>query len=59
MSAENEDLDAAANELCASCGIAEVDDLKLKKCDDCDLVKYCSDDSQIDHKSEHEEACKK
>ena len=23
---------------CASCGIAEVDDIKLKKCDDCDLV---------------------
>ena len=24
---------------CASCGIAEIDDIKLKDCDDCDLVK--------------------
>ncbi len=43
---------------CASCGIAEVDDIKLKQCDDCDLVRYCSDECQRDHKSEHEEACK-
>ncbi|KAK1746037.1 hypothetical protein QTG54_002644 [Skeletonema marinoi] len=44
---------------CASCGIAEVDDVKLKECADCDLVKYCSDECQIEHKSQHEEACKK
>ena len=44
---------------CASCGIAEIDDIKLKDCDGCDLVKYCSDECQRDHKSEHEEACKK
>ena len=43
---------------CASCGIAEVDDIKLKNCDHCDLVQYCSDACQMDHKSEHEEACK-
>ena len=24
---------------CASCGIAEVDNVKLKQCDDCDLVR--------------------
>ena len=24
---------------CASCGIAELDEIKLKECDDCDLVK--------------------
>ena len=28
---------------CASCGIAEVDNVKLKECDDCDLAPYCSD----------------
>eukprot|EP00986_Skeletonema_menzelii_P015812 scaffold12771_cov86-Skeletonema_menzelii.AAC.1 len=44
---------------CASCGVAEVDEIKLKECNDCDLVRYCSDDCQIDHKPEHEEACKK
>ena len=44
---------------CASCGIAEIDDVKLKDCDGCDLVKYCCDECQGDHKSEHEEDCKK
>jgi len=44
---------------CASCGIGEVDDIKLKECDDCDLVKYCSDTCQKEHKTQHEEACKK
>ncbi len=39
---------------CASCGIEECDDIKLKKCTACDLVRYCGDD-----KSEHEDACKK
>ena len=45
---------------CASCGIAgDGGDIKLKDCDDCDLVKYCSDECQREHKSHHEEACKK
>ena len=44
---------------CASCGIEEVDDIKLKECDACDLVRYCSDGCQREHKSQHEEACKK
>ena len=44
---------------CASCGIVRDDDVKLMQCDGCDLVRYCSDDCQRDHKSEHEEACKK
>eukprot|EP00574_Skeletonema_japonicum_P010732 CAMPEP_0201718122 /NCGR_PEP_ID=MMETSP0593-20130828/3694_1 /ASSEMBLY_ACC=CAM_ASM_000672 /TAXON_ID=267983 /ORGANISM="Skeletonema japonicum, Strain CCMP2506" /LENGTH=296 /DNA_ID=CAMNT_0048208339 /DNA_START=3 /DNA_END=890 /DNA_ORIENTATION=+ len=42
---------------CASCGIAEVDDIKLTECDNCDLVRYCSIKCQKEHKSEHEEAC--
>ena len=45
--------------VCASCGIAEVDDVKLKECDGCDLVRYCSDECQKNHESEHEEECKK
>ncbi len=44
---------------CASCGIAEIDDIKLKECSACDLVRYCSDACQLDNRSEHEEECKK
>ena len=45
---------------CASCGQAEIDDIKLKKCDGgCDLVKYCSDDCQENYREQHEEECKK
>ena len=43
---------------CATCGIAEVDDIKLVPCDECDLLKYCSDECQGNHKAEHKEACK-
>ena len=31
----------------------------LVPCDDCDLVKYCSVECQENHRSQHEEACKK
>ena len=48
----------AADEVCASCGIAGVDDITLKFCDDCDLVKYCSDGCQTNHREKHEEDCK-
>jgi len=44
---------------CATCGIAEVDDAKLKERDACDLVRYCSDACQKNHKSHHVEDCKK
>ncbi len=44
---------------CASCGIPEIDDIKLMECDGCDLARYCSDECQEDHRSQHEEACKK
>ena len=55
MSGDNK---AEATVCCASCGIAEIDDIKLKECDGCDLVRYCSDECKRDYKSEHEEACK-
>ena len=51
--------EAVAASCCAFCGIAEIDDIKLMPCDGCDLVNYCSDDCKNNHKSEHEEACKK
>ena len=43
---------------CANCGIAGVDDIKLKECDGCDLVRYCSVNCQRDHISRHLLACK-
>ena len=43
---------------CASCGAAEGDDVKLKECDGCDLVTYCSDACKEDHRPEHEAKCK-
>ena len=58
---EGEEIEQPVNtsSCCASCGIAEIDDIKLKECDGCDLVKYCSDECREDHKSDHEEECKK
>ena len=44
---------------CASCGIAEADDINLKECATCDLVRYCSDKCQENHVSQHKEACMK
>ena len=43
---------------CASCGVAEVDDVNLKECNGCDLVNYCSDACQELHRPEHETVCK-
>ena len=57
--ADNIDTEAADTLCCASCGIAEVDDIKLKNCDACDLVRYCSDKCHEDHRPNHEAICKK
>ena len=54
--------EAAVNNVlscCASCGKAEVDDVKLKQCDGCDLVRYCSGSCQELHRPEHAEKCRK
>eukprot|EP00986_Skeletonema_menzelii_P005821 scaffold2157_cov116-Skeletonema_menzelii.AAC.2 len=44
---------------CASCGIAGGDEIKLKKCTACHLVKYCSIKCQKDHRPKHKRECKK
>ena len=44
---------------CAACGIAEGDDIKLKNCTACYLVKYCGIKCQKDHRKQHKRACKK
>ena len=40
---------------CAGCGKAEVDEIKLKECTDCDLVRYCSDTCHREHRPKHNE----
>ena len=44
---------------CASCGKAERDDIKLRKCTACDLAKYCSLECQKNDRPQHQKACKK
>jgi hypothetical protein len=44
---------------CASCGIKEVDDIKLKKCNACGSVRYCGDKCQNEHRPQHKRACQK
>ncbi len=56
MSEEN----AAVNaQCCANCGIAEIDNIKLKNCTACYLVKYCSVKCQKEHRPKHKRDCKK
>ena len=43
---------------CASCGVAEIDDIKLMDCDGCDLVRYCSEACRELHRPEHAGKCK-
>jgi TPR repeat protein len=51
--------EAAGAEVCAACGIAESDEIKLTKCAACESVQYCSDECERDHRQYHEEACEK
>ena len=45
--------------VCANCGKGEEESGDLKKCNACKLVKYCSRDCQIAHRSQHKKACRK
>jgi tetratricopeptide (TPR) repeat protein len=47
-----------ADEVCANCGKAAVDDVKLKQCA-CKLVKYCSVECQKNHRPQHKKECNK
>ena len=61
MSSKSEELEGegAEVEVCASCGIAAVDDITLKDCNGgCDLVKYCGDGCQENHREQHDNKCK-
>ena len=57
MSAE--EVEAIDGTRCASCGIAANDDVKLKNCTACHLVKYCGVKCQREHRPQHKRACKK
>ena len=65
MSANNKNNFAATEEkdeyvmCCASCGVGEVDDIKLKACDGCKSIRYCSDKCQREHRPHHKRECKK
>ena len=45
--------------LCASCGTAGSDNIKLRKCTACYLVRYCSVKCQKEHRPKHKKVCKK
>ena len=44
---------------CANCGKAESDDINLKRCTACKMVKYCSRDCQVAHRPKHKKECKR
>ena len=52
-------VEASDDEVCASCGKIEADDVKLKICTACKLVKYCGVECQKNHRPHHKKACKK
>ena len=43
---------------CANCGKLASDNIKLKDCTACRLVKYCGVDCQQAHRKQHKKACK-
>ena len=51
--------DGEAADVCASCGIAEIDEIKLNTCTACTSVLYCSDECQKNHRPQHKRACNK
>ena len=51
--------DGEAADVCASCGIAEIDEIKLKTCAACKSLRYCSVECQKKHWPQHKRACKK
>ena len=44
---------------CASCGKGEEEIENLKLCTACKMVKYCSRECQIAHRSQHKKECRK
>ncbi len=63
MSAKSEAAEtvAVADERCASCGVkgGGDDNITLKNCNGCFLVKYCGVECQRNHRDQHERDCKR
>ena len=59
MCSDSETFPPPIDEVCASCGKAAVDNIKLKLCTACKIVKYCSVECQKNHRPQHKKACKK
>ena len=59
MSADNIEEADNTSARCASCGVTENDDIKLKNCTACYLVRYCGVKCQRDHRPQHKKDCKK
>eukprot|EP00985_Skeletonema_marinoi_P003294 scaffold1373_cov134-Skeletonema_marinoi.AAC.4 len=53
------DEDETVMMFCASCGTAENENIRLKKCNACKSVRYCGVQCQKDHRPQHKRACKK
>ncbi|KAL7553304.1 hypothetical protein ACHAWF_016577, partial [Thalassiosira exigua] len=53
----------APSDICANCGKGngkgEEENVNLKACTACKMVKYCNRDCQIAHRPQHKKACKK
>ena len=56
MSSTNKDIMVSS---CANCGKGEEESGKLKNCTACMMVKYCSRECQIAHRSQHKTECRK
>ena len=44
---------------CANCGKSEEENVNLKSCNACHMVKYCNRECQVAHRPQHKKACKK
>mmetsp|Transcript_7812 Transcript_7812/g.15946 ORF Transcript_7812/g.15946 Transcript_7812/m.15946 type:complete len:306 (-) Transcript_7812:208-1125(-) len=59
MSGGEESDDKVVIMCCASCGITANDDIKLRQCTACYLVRYCGVKCQKQHRPHHKRECKK
>jgi len=52
-------MSSATTITCANCGKGEEENVNLKSCNACHMVKYCSRECQVAHRPQHKKACKK
>ena len=59
MSAAKKEEEIDTMHCCANCGVAGGDDITLKRCNGCHLMRYCGVKCQRDHWPKHKRECKK